>query len=121
MLSAGGKMRPLIHLLRIGLGLLLLCIAPVLLPAFGQESSPQATGRAVITKIEPAYPALARQYHLSGKVKIEVVVLPNGHVKEAKVLGGSPLLASASLVAAREFKYAAAANETVETIDFVFH
>ncbi len=121
MLSVGGKMRPIILLLRISLGLLLLCMSSVQLPTFGQENGPQSTGRAVVTKIEPAYPALAKQYHLSGKVKIEVVVLPSGHVKEAKVLGGSPLLASASLVAAKEFKYEAAAHETVETIDFVFH
>ncbi|HXZ11034.1 MAG TPA: energy transducer TonB [Candidatus Sulfotelmatobacter sp.] len=114
-------MRRIIHLLRVSLGLLLLCVAALQIPTYGQESSPQSTGRAVVTKIEPAYPALAKQYHLSGKVKIEVAVLPNGRVKEAKVLGGSPLLASASLVAAKEFKYEAAPKETLETIEFNFH
>ena len=114
-------MRPNIRLAAFSLGFLLLGTAWFETPAFAQESAQQSAGRAVVNKVEPAYPALAKQYHLSGKVKIEVLVMPNGRVKEAKVLGGSPLLASASLVAAKEFKYEAAPKETLETIEFNFH
>ena len=105
----------------LGLGFLLASVALFQSPAQAQDAAPQGSGRAVVTKVEPAYPQLARQYHLSGKVRIEVVVSPNGHVKDAKVLGGSPLLASAAMVAAKECKYESGPKETVETIDFIFH
>jgi TonB family protein len=39
---------------------------------------------------------------ISGTVKIEVVVAPNGTVKDARIVGGHPVLASAALDAARE-------------------
>jgi outer membrane biosynthesis protein TonB len=44
-------------------------------------------------KVQPAYPALARKMNISGVVKIEVVVAPNGSVKDARVVGGHPVLA----------------------------
>lgn len=113
-------MRPDIRLAASILSFLLLISACFDLPAVAQENRPQGTGRSVITKVEPSYPALARQYHLSGKVKIEVVVSPDGHVKEAKVLGGSPLLSLSAVSAAKECKYEAGPKETVETIEFVF-
>ena len=45
------------------------------------------------TKCSPQYPELAKKMNLSGTVKIEVVVAPNGTVKEARVVGGHPVLA----------------------------
>ena len=33
-------------------------------------------------KVSPAYPELARRMNVSGKVKIEVVITPDGHVTQ---------------------------------------
>src|SRR4029077_6366851 len=39
------------------------------------------------SKVQAIYPELARKMNLSGTVKVEVVVLPNGSVKGARVMG----------------------------------
>ena len=43
--------------------------------------------RRAKSKVQPAYPELARKMNLSGTVKVEVIVAPNGTVKEARVVG----------------------------------
>lgn len=49
--------------------------------AFSQETNQGETNRKPKARVEPRYPALARQLNLSGKVKIEVIVSPDGRVK----------------------------------------
>ena len=51
-----------------------------------------ASKRKVSHKVVPDFPALARQMNITGKVKLELTVAPDGHVKSARPLGGSPLL-----------------------------
>ncbi|MGH9825491.1 MAG: energy transducer TonB, partial [Blastocatellia bacterium] len=55
--------------------------------AFSQDS---ATKRKVSHRVVPDYPSLARQMNITGKVKIEVTVAPDGHVKSTRPVGGSP-------------------------------
>jgi TonB family protein len=56
--------------------------------------------------------------NLAGTVKIQVVVAPNGTVKEAHIVGGHPVLANAALDAAKRFE--PAALESAGIIDFKF-
>src|SRR5690349_16455837 len=42
--------------------------------------------RRAKSKVQPSYPELARKMNISGTVKIEVIVAPNGSVKEARVV-----------------------------------
>ena len=76
--------------------------------------------RRAKTKVQPAYPDLARKMQISGTVKIEVVVAPNGTVKEARVVGGHPVLASAALDAAKKWRFEPAPGESSGVIDFKF-
>ena len=76
--------------------------------------------RRAKTKVQPAYPELARKMSISGTVKIEIVVLPNGTVKEARVVGGHPVLATAALDAARKWRFEPAPAESTGVIDFKF-
>jgi TonB family protein len=76
--------------------------------------------RRVKTRVEPEYPDLARKMNLSGTVKVEVVVAPNGTVKEAKVVGGHPVLAGAALDAVRKWRFEPAAVETSGVVEFKF-
>ncbi len=76
--------------------------------------------RRAKTKVQPAYPELARKMQISGTVKIEVTVAPNGSVKEARVVGGHPVLANAALDAAKKWRFEPAANESSGIIDFKF-
>jgi len=76
--------------------------------------------RRARTKVQPAYPELARKMNLSGTVKIEVVVAPNGTVKDARVVGGHPVLTSPALDAAKKWRFEPAASESTGIIDFKF-
>ena len=77
--------------------------------------------RAVKTQGKPTYPELAKRMNVSGSVKVELVVLPNGSVKSAKALGGHPLLIDAAVSAAKASKFEAAAGETTEVMEFKFN
>jgi TonB family protein len=76
----------------------------------------QDSNRKVIARTAPTYPELARRMHLSGKVKLELVVLPAGAVKSAKLVGGNPVFERNAVEAAKQWRFEAAAKETKETI-----
>jgi protein TonB len=87
------------------------------------ESGTAQTGHAArkaIEKVAPVYPQLARRTHIRGMVKLEVVVRPNGSVKSAKALGGSPVLIESATDAVRKWKFEAGTEETTETVQLVF-
>ena len=76
--------------------------------------------RRAKTKVQPAYPELAKKMQISGTVKIEVTVSSNGTVKEARVVGGHPVLATAALDAAKKWRFEPAPSESSGIIDFKF-
>ena len=76
--------------------------------------------RRAKSKVQPAYPDLARRMNIAGTVKIEVVVLPNGIVKEARIVGGHPVLANAAMDAARKWRFEPSPAESSGVIEFKF-
>jgi protein TonB len=66
----------------------------------GRVREPRATYR-----VEPQYPALAKQTHIQGIVMIDAVIDEHGNVVEMKVLSGPPLLIQAALDALSRWKY----------------
>lgn len=90
-----------------------LVVTPAIL---GQDESP----RKVKTRVEPTYPALAKTLHLSGMVKIQVTIAPNGTIKSTKVIGGHPVLVQAALQALEKWKFEPANEETTGIIPFKF-
>lgn len=84
-----------------------------------QEAQGDIVRRAK-TKVQPAYPDLARRMNITGTVKVEVTVSPNGTVKEAKVVGGHPVLATAALEAVKKWRFEPAAMESSGVVDFKF-
>jgi TonB family protein len=70
--------------------------------------------------VQPVYPELARKMNIGGSVKVEVVVAPNGTVKDAKVVGGHPVLANAALEAVKKWRFEPAAVESTGVVDFKF-
>src|SRR6516225_225136 len=76
--------------------------------------------RRAKSKVQPSYPDLARKMNITGTVKIEVIVAANGTVKEARVVGGHPVLANAALDAAKKWRFEPAANDSTGVIDFKF-
>ena len=87
--------------------------------ALAQSASEEAK-RKVKTKVAPSYPQLARRMNVTGRVKIEVIITPDGRVKSTRALGGHPLLVQACLDALKEWKFVAAPEETTQVVEFEF-
>ena len=86
-----------------------------LLPGYAQS-----TPRKIKTRVEPLYPELAKKNNISGSARLELLVTPEGKVKNVKVLGGNPVLVQAAVVAVSKWKYEPAAEEStiVVKVDF---
>ncbi len=103
------------------LSLLAILAAIVAVPpqaVFGQDAAP--ANRKVRTQVTPAYPDLAKRMNVHGKVKLQVTVAPDGSVKSIHVLGGHPILASASQDAVRNWKFEPGPKETTQIIEVNF-
>jgi TonB family protein len=85
-----------------------------------QQAQNEEIVRRAKTKVQPTYPELARKMNITGTVKIEVVVAPNGTVKDARIVGGHPVLAGAALEAAKKWRFEPAPGESSGIIDFKF-
>jgi TonB family protein len=88
---------------------------------FPQSGSTDESKRKVKTRTTPLYPELAKRMNVAGKVKIEVVITPDGRVKSTRVVGGHPLLVQACQDAVKEWKFVAAPEETTQVVEFEFH
>ena len=98
-------------------GLMVLAVAAMLAPA----SLVAQDGRKVKKEVKPDYPELAREAHVSGLVRLQVVIAPSGHVKSASVVGGHPLLIASAMQAVKEWQYEPAAEETTQVVVFNFN
>lgn len=88
---------------------------------FAQSGTTDESKRKVKTRVAPTYPELAKRMNVSGKVKIEVVITPDGHVKSTRVVGGHPLLVQSCQDAVKEWKFVPAPEETTQVVEFEFH
>lgn len=97
-------------MVRIAMNLAVLLLAAVVsLPAEPEvpvvRLSEQDVLHAATLRIQPEYPAMARQLRLAGEVKVEVLIGSNGLVEKAKVLSGNMLLSSAALAAVKKWRF----------------
>ncbi len=76
--------------------------------------------RRAKVRVQPNYPDLARKMNITGTVKIEVTVAPNGTVKEARIVGGHPVLSTAALDAAKKWRFEPSPTQSTGIIDFKF-
>jgi len=88
--------------------------------AFAQQTVVEEGKRKVKTRVTPAVPELARRMNITGKVKIEVVIAPDGHVKTSRAVGGHPVLVQSCLDAVKEWKFEPAPEETTQMVEFDF-
>jgi TonB family protein len=96
-----------------------LVYAAILLTALATSASGQEARKAIV-KITPRYPEVAKRMNLVGSVKVEIVISPEGKIKNTTVVGGHPIFISATMDALREWKYEPAKTETVATLTFDF-
>jgi len=99
---------------------ILAALAACFLFGAGALAQSGSTERKVKSKTMPAYPELARRMNVSGKVKIEVVITPDGRVKSTRVVGGHPLLVQSCQDSLKEWKFMPAPEETTQVVEFDF-
>jgi len=76
--------------------------------------------RKVLTNPEPPYPEVARRLRLTGVVKVQVTIAPDGKIKETKILGGHPIFVNSVEQTLKEWKYAPSGGETTTQLEFTF-
>ena len=78
-----------------------------------------AQSRKMKDNVPPTYPEMAKSMHLAGTVKVQITITPQGQVRDAKVVGGHPLLADAAVRAISKWKYEPGPEETtIVQVDF---
>jgi outer membrane biosynthesis protein TonB len=101
-------------------GAVLLAATVSVIPTLrAQEPAPEAS-RKVLRKVLPAYPSIARQWHLTATVKLIATVTRDGAVRSVKTLGGSPVFVPLAEVAVKQWKYEVSSKETIEPVVLIF-
>jgi periplasmic protein TonB len=59
----------------------------------------------IVKRVQPTYPAQARQMHLEGTVELQANISQSGSISEIKQISGSPILGRAAIDAVRQWKY----------------
>jgi TonB family protein len=99
---------------------LLFCLTASCAPQLLAQNAPKPH-RKVIVMFDPEYPAVLRNGHFEGQVRIDATVLPNGTVSKVEIKGGNPNLAECASRAMMRWKYAPAPAQTVEEVIFNFN
>jgi TonB family protein len=84
------------------------------------QSSSEEGKRKVKVRVNPRYPEIARNMGIGGKVKIEVVIAADGHVKSSNAVGGHPLLVQACMDVIKDWKYEPGPSETTQIVEIEF-
>jgi periplasmic protein TonB len=82
---------------------------------------------ALIYRVEPVYPAIAKAIHLEGTVNLRAIIRTNGSVGDLTLVNGNPILGLAAMAAVREWRYKPTLLsgqpvdvETIVTVNFSF-
>ncbi len=71
----------------------------------GVKVSNSEAMKAATAKVQPDYPAIAKQLHLEGEVEVEVHITEEGSVESAKPVTGNAVLANAAVAATKHWKF----------------
>ena len=77
-------------------------------------------GRKVKSLVKPEYPQAAHSMHVTGTVRLEATVAPDGKVRDTRIIGGSPMLVQEAVSAVKKWKYEEGPKETLEPVEVVF-
>jgi len=77
--------------------------------AFAQDEPKKITRseamNAVASKVQPEYPAMARQLRMQGTVELEVLVGETGEVQKVDIVSGNPVLTGSASQAVKHWKF----------------
>jgi len=73
-------------------------------PAIRKVSEGVMAG-ALVHRVDPVYPVIARNMRLSGTVRLSAIIATDGSVQSLEVLSGNAILARAAVAAVRQWQY----------------
>jgi len=108
--------------MRLAWGRSILTAAAAVVFAFSTVSAQQTEEgkRKVKSKTNPVLSEVARRMSITGKVKLEVTIAPDGRVKSVRALGGHPLLVQSCVECVKEWKYETGPEESIQIVEFDF-
>jgi protein TonB len=56
-------------------------------------------------RVQPVYPALARQARITGVVVLHAIIAKDGTISQLEVISGHPLLVQSALDAVKQWRY----------------
>lgn len=76
---------------------------------FGQDAIKKVSRteamRAATSKVDPAYPPMAKQFKVEGVVELEAVIGETGKVEKVNIVSGNALLTRTAVDALRQWKF----------------
>ena len=89
--------------------LLGVCVLAYAVPALAQDRpvriKPSEANGAVVNKVPPKYPEMAKRMNLSGTVELDAVISREGKVESVRVLKGNPLLTGSARMALKKWRF----------------
>jgi protein TonB len=78
--------------------------------AYGQEKklSREEAMSLAVTKVQPEYPAMAKQLKIEGQVEVEAVLAEDGAVEKVNIVSGNPVLTRPAADALKRWKFSPA-------------
>ena len=76
---------------------------------------------ALVTKVAPEYPALAKQLKLSGAVEVLASIDEDGSVGDVTTVSGNPILAKAAVGAVKKWKFKPFKSKVSTNLTVGFH
>jgi periplasmic protein TonB len=70
-----------------------------------QKVSEGVMAGALVHRVDPAYPTIARNMRLSGVVRLRAIIAADGSVQQLELLSGHPILAQAAKAAVEQWRY----------------
>jgi protein TonB len=91
-----------------------------------QHISEGVMAAALIFKVQPEYPYMAKMAHVSGAVKLRAIIGTDGKIRQLEVISGPALLQGAAVAAVRNWRYRSTMLsgtpvevETLITVNFI--
>jgi TonB family protein len=100
--------------------LLVCCLLSIGAGSAAAQADHGTTDRKLITRVEPDYPETLQRLYIGGIVRLEVTISAKGHVENASLLGGDPVLGQAAMAAVKNWKYTPASSRTVTQVRITF-
>ena len=101
-----------------------LCLAAAMafLPSIvvPQENAPKENQPKLLKKVIPAYPEILKKMNVSGTVRVQATIAPDGSVKDVEARGGNAIFIDSVAAAVRSWKFVPGERQRTAEISVSF-